>query len=175
MRQGQNQGVGNDASVAADGDTSRSPAALPALSARQQMLAATLHCHYATDTTTDQRPECQGVAVVAYGPIVLCAMCNKMRSAVGRTHPPRSVPGAELSQLIDAAVVLARAEAEVAHAVGRARAARASWSQIGDALDVSRQGAQQRWGISTPTATLTGAPVPTSVDTQRGHDTTVAR
>ncbi|MGH9182573.1 MAG: hypothetical protein ACRDZ9_01930 [Acidimicrobiales bacterium] len=128
-----------------DGGESGSPALNAPLSARQQMLATTVRCH-AEGTTNVKRPHCQAVAVVAYGPIALCGICDKMRSAVGRTHGPRRLPGAELTTLIDAARALAQAEAEVAIAVGLARAAGASWSQIGDAVGVSRQGAQQRWG-----------------------------
>ncbi len=135
--------------------------ALPPLSARQRALTDQLICYYAAHTTTEPRPHCQGVAVVAYGPIVLCEMCNKMRSTVGRFDPPRTVPGPELSQLIAAASVLAQAEAQVACAVGLARAAGASWSQVGDAVGISRQGAQQRWGTSTREATTDNNPLPT--------------
>jgi hypothetical protein len=127
------------------GGESGSPAVNTPLTARQQMLAAALRCHYADGTTNVERPHCQEVAVVAYGPVALCGMCDKMRSAVGRTHGPRRLPGAQLVRLLDAARLLAQAEAEVADAVGLARAAGASWSQIGDAVGVSRQGAQQRW------------------------------
>jgi hypothetical protein len=109
------------------------------------MLTASLRCHYTQGTTNIERPHCQTVAVVAYGPIALCATCDQMRSAVGRTDPPRPLPGAELAALIDAARALAQAQAAVADAVGLARKAGASWSHIGDAVGVSRQGAQQRW------------------------------
>lgn len=138
-----------------DHTTSETPAANRAsrqantpLSARQQTLTAALRCHYADGTTNLQRPHCQSVAVVAYGPIALCHNCDQLRSSVGRTHPPRRLPGAELTALIQAARALAQAEAEVATAVGLARAAGASWSHIGDAVGVSRQAAQQRWGHS---------------------------
>lgn len=134
--------------------------ASPALPPRQQMLAAALRCHYADANTNVERPDCQTVAVVAYGPIALCGTCDKMRSAVGRTHGPRRLPGAELVALLDAARVLAQAEADIADAVGLARAAGASWSQIGDAVGVSRQGAQQRWAEVVDRAGLT-----TGVDT----------
>jgi len=130
------------------GGASASPAANTPLTVRQQMLTAAVRCHYADRTGNIERPHCQGLAVVAYGPIALCATCDKMRSAVGRTHAPRRLPGAELTALIDAARTLAQAEAQAAVAVGLARAAGASWSHVGDALGLSRQGAQQRWGHS---------------------------
>lgn len=120
---------------------------LVSLSSRQQSLAASLRCHYATPTGAPQadRPHCQRIAVVSYGAIALCAMCAAMASAVTRGFR-RALPGAELSALIVAAGVLEQAEAQVAQAVAAARAAGASWSQVGDAVGVSRQGAQQRWG-----------------------------
>lgn len=119
------------------------------LSTRQQLLTAALRCHYADNATNIGRPHCQGAAVVAYGPIALCDPCDKMRSAVGRTHAPRRLPGAELAALIDAARALAQAEAHIAETVSLARAAGASWSQISDAVGLTRQGAQQRWGHLT--------------------------
>lgn len=131
---------------------SHNPAANTPLTTRQQMLTASLRCHYAEGTTNVKRPHCQGVAIVAYGPITLCDNCDKMRSAVGRTDPPRRLPGVELTALIDAARALAQAEANVADAVGLARTAGASWSHIGDAVGVSRQAAQQRWGRSADRA-----------------------
>jgi hypothetical protein len=82
---------------------------------------------------------------VAYGNIVLCASCNKMRSAVGRTDVARPLPGAELRDLIDSAVALSCAEEHVGRSVRRARAGGASWSQVGEALGISRQAAQQRY------------------------------
>jgi hypothetical protein len=132
----------------------------PALSPRQQKLAAAVRCHYADGNTNVERPHCQTVAVVAYGPTALCGTCDKLRSAVGRTHAPRRLPGVELVALLDAARVLAQAQADIADAVGLARTAGASWSQIGDAVGVSRQGAQQRWEDVVERAGLT-----TGVDT----------
>lgn len=112
---------------------------------RQDSLRAGLRCFYTQEARRAERPHCQSVAVVAYGNIVLCAMCDAMRSAVGRTNLDRKVPGAELGELIDAAQALALAEARVTDAARRAREAGASWGQVGDALGVSRQAAQQRF------------------------------
>jgi phage-related protein len=86
------------------------------------------------------------VGVVAYANIVLCPTCDKMRSAVGRTQVARKLPGAELAELIAAASELSRAEDRLARALASARGAGASWAQVGDALDISRQAAQQRFG-----------------------------
>jgi hypothetical protein len=113
---------------------------------RQAALTPELRCYYDAAQHRHLRPHCQGVAVVAYGPTRLCATCDTMRSAVGRTHAPRPVPGAELDRLIDAARVVADADHELARAARAARHAGASWAQIGDALGLTRQAAQQRWG-----------------------------
>jgi hypothetical protein len=116
---------------------------------RQDALAARLACYYAAAERRPARPHCQGVAAIAYGPIALCRSCDTMRSAVGRTHAPTPLPGAELHQLIAAARALAHAEHHLTHTLRQARAAGASWTQIGDALGISRQAAQQRWSPTT--------------------------
>ncbi len=71
--------------------------------------------------------------------------CDARRSAVGRTHAPRKLPGAELVRLADAARRLADAAAALDEAASDARRAGASWAQIGDAAGLTRQAAQQRW------------------------------
>jgi hypothetical protein len=119
---------------------------------RQDALAAGLACHYAHPTRRPHRPDCERIAVVAYGTINLCASCDRQRSAVGRTHTARPLPGAQLHQLITTARALTDAERHVADTVRQARAAGASWTQIGDALGVSRQAAQQRWTAHTTPA-----------------------
>lgn len=113
---------------------------------RQEALTGVLRCYYDEPRHRALRPHCQGLAVVAYGPTRLYAMCDAMRSAVGKATVPRAVPGAELGALIDAARAATAAERQLGHAAHAARAAGASWSQIGDALGLSRQAAQQRWG-----------------------------
>lgn len=102
-----------------------------------------MDCYYAA--RPNQRPDCDGLAVVAYGPTALCAACDARRSAVGRTHAARELPGAELARLGDAAGRLAEAQAALNAAASEARTAGASWAQIGDAAGVTRQAAQQRW------------------------------
>ncbi len=121
------------------------PIPIPAPASRQQALTAGLDCYYADPARRNPRPHCERVAVVAYGTIVLCSACDKMRSAVGKGVAPRALPGAELHQLIAAAQALAHAEHHLNDAVRLARRAGASWGQIGDALGVTRQAAQQRW------------------------------
>ncbi len=113
---------------------------------RQENLTGGLRCYYDEPRHRALRPHCEGTAVVAYGPTRLCASCDAMRSAVGRTNVARAVPGVELAALIDAACSAADAERQLGHAARAARAAGASWSQIGDALGLTRQAAQQRWG-----------------------------
>jgi hypothetical protein len=122
------------------------------VSPRQEALLAGLNCYYSTGSREVQaeRPHCQRIAVVAFGNIVLCAMCDAMRSAVGRTNAPRKVPGAELSTLVEDARALALAEQRLDKAARRARAAGASWGQLGDAMGITRQAAQQRFGGVDP-------------------------
>lgn len=137
-----------DRLTASHGEVHRadSSATETAVSSRQEALLAGLNCYYSTGRETVERPHCQRVAVVAFGNIVLCAMCDAMRSAVGRTNVPRKVPGAELSALVGDARALALAEQRLDKAARRARAAGASWGQLGDAIGITRQAAQQRFG-----------------------------
>ena len=118
------------------------------VNSRQETLAADLRCYYADPAKAAERPHCEGVGVVSYASIILCSMCDKMRSSVGRTEAGRKLAGGELLELIDAAKELSRSEERVARAVWRARAAGASWSQVGDGLLVSRQAAQQRFAVA---------------------------
>jgi hypothetical protein len=113
---------------------------------RQPALTGAWRCFYDDDRHRHLHPHCQGVAVVAYGPTRLCAVCDAMRSAVGRTNVARPLPGAELTRLIDAARAVADADHELTEAARAARSGGASWSQIGDAVGLTRQAAQQRWG-----------------------------
>jgi hypothetical protein len=120
------------------------------VSPRQQELIAGLVCYYSRNIGNVARPHCQGVAIVTYGNIALCSMCDKMRSAVGRTNVPRKLPGAELTELVEAARALRLAEQRVERAARRARDAGASWSHLGDAIGITRQAAQQRFGAPPP-------------------------
>ncbi len=113
---------------------------------RQQTLTDALRCFYDAPRHRQLRPDCEGVAIVIYGPIALCPSCDLRRSTVGKGTVPRSVAGVELGRLIAAAQTAADADAELAHAAHAARHAGASWTQIGDAVGVTRQAAQQRWG-----------------------------
>jgi hypothetical protein len=115
---------------------------------RQGSLTERLRCYYAGPDSGAYRPHCEGVGTVAYGNIVLCSNCDKMRSAVGRTQVARRLPGAELAELMAAAAGLAAAEERLARALAGARGAGASWAQVGDALGISRQAAQQRFGAN---------------------------
>ena len=89
---------------------------------RQDALAASLSCYYAQGAHP-ARPQCEGLAVVAYANIALCSACDKMRSAVGRTNAARPLPAAQLYQLMAAARALAQAEYAVAAAVRHAHQA----------------------------------------------------
>jgi hypothetical protein len=109
----------------------------------RQAALTRFQCHHAGDTLL--RPDCEGVATVAYGGVALCATCDAMRSAVGRDHAARRLPGAELDRLACAVESLKEAERALARAVGSARRGGASWSQIGDIVGTTRQAAHQRW------------------------------
>ncbi len=136
-----------DCLTASHADEHRANSSATETSSRQEALLAGLNCYYSTASRgTVERPHCQRIAVVAFGGIVLCAMCDAMRSAVGRTNVPRKVPGAELSALVEDARALALAERRLDKAARRARAAGASWGQLGDAIGITRQAAQQRFG-----------------------------
>jgi hypothetical protein len=113
---------------------------------RQAALTGALRCFYDAPRHRRLRPDCDGVAVVAYGPTTLCASCDLRRSTVGKGMTPRPVPGVELGRLAEASHAAADAERKLADAAHAARDAGASWAQIGDALGLTRQAAQQRWG-----------------------------
>lgn len=117
----------------------------PAVDSRQGALTDGLRCYYDGPRHRALRPDCQGVAVVTYGPTRLCAACDLMRSSVGKGTTPRPLPGAELAHLLTAARAAADANDRLADAAHAARDAGASWTQIGDALGLTRQAAQQRW------------------------------
>ncbi len=139
---------------------------------RQQALTGALACYYHDARHRQLRPHCQGVAVVTYGPTRLCAACNAMRSAVGRSNIARPLPGAELTRLIDAARAVVEADHELTQAARAARSGGASWSQIGDAVGLTRQAAQHRWGSRRTarhaTLALPGRAItPTGKPTQR--------
>ena len=117
-----------------------------AVDPRKAALTDPLRCYYDDPRHRALRPDCQGVAVVAYGPTRLCASCDLMRSSVGKGTTPRPLPAVELAHLIDVARAAADANDRLAEAAQAARRGGASWTQIGDALGLTRQAAQQRWG-----------------------------
>jgi len=105
-------------------------------------------CYYAGDPA--RRPDCEHRAVVAYGAVVLCRNCNARRSTVGKGMVARKlVHGRDWSALdgVEAAVGrITAAEEQLAAAVAGARGLGHSWSELGAALGVTRQAAQQRFG-----------------------------
>ena len=112
------------------------------MASRQGTLTG-IHCQHAGDARL--RPHCEGFATMAYGTIALCDTCDAMRSAVGREHTARKLPGARLDQLTRAVETLSEAEQQLTEAVSSARHGGASWSQIGDIVGTTRQAAHQRW------------------------------
>lgn len=105
-------------------------------------------CHYASGDArrAAARPDCEGLAVVVYGPIALCASCDLRRSAVGKATTPRHLADpAALAGLRPAQKAATDADAALADAVSVARAAGHHWSAIAAALGVTRQAAHQRF------------------------------
>ena len=101
-------------------------------------------CHYTS--RPDQRPACQHLAVVRYGPTALCADCDRRRSAVGKGMAPVPLPGPDaLVEVLVAQQACSRAEEDLRDAVARARRAGQPWSAVGAVLGTSRQAAQQRF------------------------------
>lgn len=93
-----------------------------------------------------QRPHCEQLATVVYGPIALCAACDRRRSTVAKGTTRRHLPDPRpLTRIRPARRAVQTAEAELAATVTAARAAGHPWSAIAAALGISRQAAQQRF------------------------------
>jgi hypothetical protein len=92
------------------------------------------------------RPCCEGLGVVRYGRITLCADCDRRRSAVGKGMVPVRLaePGA-LLEVLTARDARRQAELALRHAVSSARRAGHPWSTVGAVLGTTRQAAQQRF------------------------------
>lgn len=119
-------------------------------------LDAYVTCWYAADP---DRPDCEHRAVVAYGPVALCAYCTTRRSSVGKGMVGRTlVRGRTWRGLLAveaAAGRLRAAEAELNDAVAAARREGHSWGELGRSIGISRQAAHQRF--SHPTGDLGGS------------------
>ena len=112
-------------------------------------------CVHARDRR--RHPDCDGVAVIAYGAIALCARCDRARSLVGDGIIGHKLPDAELCRLTPIAHQLTHAEQLLARAVHSARQAGATWNQIGDTLGITDRAALKRWGRGTTTNTPAAA------------------
>ena len=119
----------------------------PPVKDRQGSLT-TVCCYYAQEHLRSGHPHCEATPLVAYGPIVLCAPCDKRRSAVGRSIAARPLPGTHLAHLERTAMTARHADSALTAAAVEARQAGASWAQIGQAVGITRQAAQQRWGAA---------------------------
>ena len=101
-------------------------------------------CFYA-DRPQD-RPCCEGLGVVRYGPTTLCADCDRRRSAVGKGMAPVRLPDpTALLEVIAARDACRQADIALHQAVSSARHAGHAWSAVGAALGTTRQAAQQRF------------------------------
>lgn len=98
-------------------------------------------CYYAAT-----RPDCQVLASVCYGPVALCAGCDKRRSTLGKGALPVQLPDPHaLLQIAAARDACQQAAAALRHAVAAARQAGHPWSAVAAILGGSRQAAQQRF------------------------------
>lgn len=101
-------------------------------------------CFYA-DRPQD-RPYCEGLGVVRYGPTTLCADCDRRRSAVGKGMAPVHLPNpGALLDVIAARDACRQAELALRDAVSSSRRAGHAWSAVGAVLGTTRQAAQQRF------------------------------
>ena len=117
-------------------------------SAASRSVDASASCYYAGDPA--RRPDCEHRAVVAYGAVSLCRSCDARRSTVGKGIVGHSLVGGRdwsaLEGVEAAADRIRAAEEQLAAAVASARRLGHSWSELGAALGVTRQAAQQRFG-----------------------------
>lgn len=98
-------------------------------------------CYYAAE-----RPDCQVLAAVCYGPVVLCSSCDRRRSTLGKGNPPVALPDPHaLLEIAAARDACQQAEAELRQAVAAARQAGHPWSAVAAILGGTRQAAQQRF------------------------------
>ena len=103
-------------------------------------------CYYAS--RPHQRPCCERLAVVRYGPTALCADCDRRRSAVGKGMVRVPLPDpTTLVEVMVARDACMRADEALHDAVARARKAGQAWSAIGTVLGTTRQAAQQRFTV----------------------------
>ena len=110
--------------------------------------AAVTACYYAS--RPHQRPDCERLAVVRYGPTALCADCDRRRSAVGKGMDRVLLPDPiTLVDVVVARETCTRAEEALREAVTRARKAGQPWSAVGTVLGTTRQAAQQRFAAAS--------------------------
>ena len=106
-------------------------------------------CYYAERPA--DRSDCELLGVVSYGPITLCADCDRRRSAVGKGMAARRLPDpGALVVLQRARRASLKAELALSQAVGAARRAGHLWSSLGAVLGTSRRAARQRFGDEAP-------------------------
>jgi hypothetical protein len=102
-------------------------------------------CHHAGDRRL--RPHCDGAATVQYGRLALGAGCDVSRSTVGKGQNRRRLdafdPDDELRAVAHAQRQVREAEQALSPRPSAGRDDDRSWADIGDALGVTRQAAQQ--------------------------------
>jgi hypothetical protein len=101
-------------------------------------------CFYAH--RPQDRPCCEALGVVRYGPTTLCGDCDRRRSAVGKGMAPVRLPDpGALLEVIAARQACRQAELALRQGVSSARRAGHAWSAVGAVLGTTRQAAQQRF------------------------------
>lgn len=92
-------------------------------------------CYYAS--RPGQRPDCEQLAVVRYGPTALCADCDRRRSTVGKGMDRVCLPDpTTLVDVVEARQAWNRAEEALRDAVAWAREAGQPWSALGTVLSL---------------------------------------
>ena len=101
-------------------------------------------CYYAE--RPKDRPDCEGLGIVRYGPTTLCKDCDRRRSAVGKGMDKVRLPDpSTLVEVLAARQSCRQAELALRDSVCSARRAGQPWSAIGAVLGTTRQAAQQRF------------------------------
>jgi hypothetical protein len=103
-------------------------------------------CYYLTRA---DRPGCQGIAVMSYGSVALCASCDSRRSTIGKgvaRHHLKTPTIDPLEQLSAAQNKLDQASQKLVERVILARRTGCSWTRIAQVVGTTRQAAQQRYG-----------------------------
>jgi hypothetical protein len=106
-------------------------------------------CYYAERPA--DRPDCELLGVDCFGPITLCADCDRRRSSVGKAMTALRLPDpSALLVLVRARRACVEADLALRRAVEDARRVGHPWSSLGTLLGTTRQAVQQRFSAPAP-------------------------